>query len=222
MDKTKVKSAINVAALILVPLINERKRIKDHEEVQRAKAFSLKTYDHSKELAYKTKVKTIEAKDKTVETAQHIKAAASSTKNFVTNSNQKIQKRVKYNQQMNQHKQLEKAEEKRAKKAQKLIETLNKNFEAAQAERQKIEQKKIKDRQDRLIKEMHASLKDDKLRQKENAKQRKIELNQQKKQSKKRFGLFKREPQESNATVIIPNAPLFEKHRQEMKQHLGQ
>jgi len=62
MDKRKIQTAINVAAVILVPLINERKRIKDHEDVQKFSAVSKEAFNKTKHAAGNVK----EVKDFTI------------------------------------------------------------------------------------------------------------------------------------------------------------
>lgn len=154
MEKEKVRTAINVAALVLVPLINERHRIKDHKEVQKATDFSVKTYHHTKDVALRTK-------DNAVHTTQKVAAAANTVKNttvnvaqFVSDKAEQTKKEHRYNQQMTQHIKKEKEAKKQQKAVQKDITKLDNNLSKNIENRHHEEEKQREKQQKAMVKEM--------------------------------------------------------------------
>lgn len=154
MKKDTVKSAINLAAVILVPLISERDRIKDHEEVQKAKDLSLKAFDTTKRVTIKTKDNAINTSQKVVSTANAVKNTTMNTAQFVSQKAQVTKKKHNYNQQMKQHIKQEKFEQKQEKNLQKEISKLDSNLSKNMESRTQAENKSLQARQKAMIKEM--------------------------------------------------------------------
>ncbi|MFC6292134.1 hypothetical protein BHU61_01065 [Macrococcus epidermidis] len=154
MKKETIKSVINVAALILVPLYNERHRIKDHEEVQKATALSLKVMDTTKEVGVKTKDKVVHTSHNVAKAAHTVKSATAGTAQFVSQKAQDSKKKHQYNQQMNLYKTNEKLAQKNEKKLQKEMNKLDKNLSKHIEDRRNEEDKNINARQKELKKEM--------------------------------------------------------------------
>lgn len=154
MKKETIKSVVNVAALILVPLYNERHRIKDHEEVQKATALSLKAMDTTKEVGVKTKDKVVHTSHNVAKAAHTVKSATVGTAQFVSQKAQDSKKKYQYNQQMNLYKKNEKLAQKNEKKLQKEINKLDKNLSKHIEDRRNEEDKNINARQKELKIEM--------------------------------------------------------------------
>ncbi|WP_414051049.1 hypothetical protein [Macrococcus animalis] len=154
MKKETVKSAINLAAVILVPLISERDRIKDHEEVQKAKDLSLKAFDTTKRVTNKTKKSAVNTTQKIVTSANSIKNATVNTAQFVGQKAENTKKTHNYNQQMKQHLKQEKSEQKQEKNLKKEITKLNNNLASNIESRHSAENKELSSRQKAMIKEM--------------------------------------------------------------------
>lgn len=154
MKKDTVRTAINVAAVILVPLISERNRIKDHEEVKKAKAFSLKAYDKTSQITKAAKDKTIHATEKAVHSANTVKNSTVNTAQFINDKVQTKKKQHDYNQQMNAHIKQERKEKKAVKDLEKSVTTLDNNLSKNIEKRRNEERKLLKSRQKSMISEM--------------------------------------------------------------------
>ncbi|MCE4955909.1 hypothetical protein [Macrococcoides caseolyticum] len=154
MKKETVKSAINIAALILVPLINERHRIKDHDEVKKATDFSLKAFDYTKQKAAQTKDIAVRTTDHVVNTAHFVKDSTIGSTQFINQKAVDSKKKYRYNKQMKQHIKQEKLEEKEAHKTQKQIEKMDKQLSKNIASREQIEAKEAQSRKRSMKKEM--------------------------------------------------------------------
>lgn len=154
MKKETVKSVINVAALILVPLYNERHRIKDHEEVKKATALSLRAVDTTKEVGIKTKDKVVHTSHNVAKAAHTVKSATVGTAQFVSQKAHDTKKKNHYNQQMNLHKKNEKLAQKNEQKLQKEVKKLDDNLSKHIEDRRNEEDKNLNARQKELIKEM--------------------------------------------------------------------
>lgn len=147
MDKNKIKSAVNIAAVILVPLINERHKLKDQKEVQQLTGLSVKAYDVTK--------------DKTVTTARKAKSASTTikkgvvtTSSFIAGKYKDEKKALHYKKQMKPFVQQAKEEKKQEKAEQKQISKLNQTLSKSIESRRRDEEKNEKTREKRLIKEM--------------------------------------------------------------------
>ncbi|MCQ9302343.1 hypothetical protein [Mammaliicoccus sciuri] len=129
----KVKLIVNTLPLVLVPLIRERKKIKEHPDV---KHVTETTVDFS----HKVKDKTIETKDKVAEKTQPVKSYVVQKKRL-----------YEYNKQM---KQPFKEEQKEAKQQQKEIDHLDKKLQKNIDARNKEEEKVQKENKKARIKEL--------------------------------------------------------------------
>lgn len=154
MKKDTVRTAINVAAVILVPLISERDRIKDHEEIKKAKALSLKAYDKTLQISKAAKDKTIYATEKAVHSANAVKNSTVNTAQFVNEKVQTKKKQHNYNQQMKAHIKQERKEKKVEKHIEKSVTTLDNNLSKNIEKRRNEERKLLKSRQKSMISEM--------------------------------------------------------------------
>ncbi|TDM03622.1 hypothetical protein [Macrococcus carouselicus] len=125
----KIKTAVNVGALILVPLINERHRLKENQDYVAIRNKTIHTAEKAKDVTAGTTQKVISTsrnvKDKTVEASQ-----------FVASTAQNLQENL--------------AENRKSKQTKHMSKRLDKDIN----QRQKEEEKLLKERQ----KEMKAKL----------------------------------------------------------------
>lgn len=154
MKKETVKSAINVAAVLLVPLINERHRIKQHPEVQKMSDYSSKAFDNTKHVAIKTKDKTVHATHKVTSAVSTVKNTTVDTAQFVNRKAHETKKKHDYNQQMKQHHKQEKLEQKEEKQLQKEMNKLDHQLSKNIERRIKEEDKAVNEREKALKQEM--------------------------------------------------------------------
>ncbi len=147
MNKNKVKSAVNVAAVILVPLINERHKLKDQREVQQLTGLSVKAYDVTKD-------KTVTAARKAKGATTTIKRGAVKTSSFIADKYKDEKKALHYKKKMKPFVQQAKEEKKQKKVEQKQINTLDQTLSQSIESRRRDEEKHKKAREKRLIKEM--------------------------------------------------------------------
>lgn len=226
MKKETIKSIVNVAALILVPLYNERHRIKDHEEVQKATALSLKAMDTTKEVGAKTKEKVVHTSHNVAKAAHTVKSVSVGTAQFVSQKAQDTKKKHHYNQQMNLYKKNEKVAQKNEKKLQKEINKLDKNLSKHIEDRRNEENKNINARQKELKKEMKQYKNYEvKLPEEINASNNIQSLSQPfvKNTNVSASATSQKEKTQKTAAKAeenYDNAQLFEKHRQLMAQQI--
>ncbi|WP_420494213.1 hypothetical protein QA541_02430 [Macrococcus psychrotolerans] len=147
MNKNKVKTAVNVAAVILVPLINERHKLKEQREVQQLTGLSVKAYDVTKD-------KTVTAARKTKGATTTIKRGAVKTSSFIADKYKDEKKALHYKKKMKPFVQQAKEEKKQKKVEQKQINTLGQTLSQSIESRRRDEEKNEKAREKRLIKEM--------------------------------------------------------------------
>lgn len=209
MDKNKIKSTINVAAVILVPLINERHKLKNQKEVQQLTNLTVKAYDVTKD-------KSFVAAKKAKQASTTVKSGVVTASSFIAGKYKEEKKNRNYKKQMQpfikeakSEKKLKKQEQKDIKKMQ---DALNKSIE----ERAESEQKLRNENEKKRIKEM---------------KQYKNYKVKSPKQKKSVFSFMK--PQTTiNADIIyhnaqihndedFSNAQLFEQHRKQMAEKIA-
>ncbi|MGV2875712.1 hypothetical protein ROU88_07445 [Macrococcus capreoli] len=220
MKKETIKSAINVAAVILVPLINERHRIKEHPEVQRATDLSVKAYDQTKHVALKTKDKAVHTTQSAISTAHTIKQTTVGTAQFVSQSVKSTQKKRNYEQQMKRHIKQDKRAQKQAKYLQKEIDQLNTLLTKQIEQRESEEVTARQAQQKAMIKEMKR-YKNYKFKQKQTkrsilpfSKNNKVTQDDEVQQVTMKTPSLKYEEH-------FDNAKTFEQHRQMMAEHIA-
>lgn len=147
MNKNKVKTAVNVAAVILVPLINERHKLKDQKEVQQLTGLSVKAYDVTKD-------KTVTAAKKAKGASSTIKRGVVKTSSFITDKYKDERKALHYKKKMKPFVQQAKEEKKQKIAEQDQINTLDQALSQSIESRRRDEEKLEKAREKRLIKAM--------------------------------------------------------------------
>ncbi|KAA1042399.1 hypothetical protein ERX35_000520 [Macrococcus equipercicus] len=211
----KIKTAVNVGAIVLVPLITERHRLTHNKDYIRMRNRTMHTLSTTKDLAAMTIDKTTatgrklsdkagSAKDKTVRTAE-----------FISHTTHQLQhKTAAY-----QH---DHAEKKKEHEDQKMIQTLSKEVERRHAQ----EEKALKQRQKEMKKALKAA---DKREQQIPAahKQATQFLHQQIAKQQTEHDAFHDVNDYIENRVLAheyedntANAPLFNRHRLEMAEHL--
>lgn len=205
----KIKTAVNLGALILVPLINERHRLKENPDYVAIKKKTVNTAIATKDVAAKAKDRTVDTTQKVVQTTRNVKDKTVAASHFVASTAQNIQENRAENKKVKETKQM------------------GKQLEKAISQRQKEEEKRLKERQQQMKEELAKA-------DKEAKKKQQAELKGMKKKeadSASFLSAFTRlRPQtkvETPETVYdfnhdedYSNAPLFETHRQQMAAHI--
>lgn len=209
MDKNKIKSAVNVAAVILVPLINERHKIKNQREVQQLTDLTVKAYDVTKD---KSKI----AAKKASHASSTVKSGVVTTSSFIVGKYKEEKKARNYKKQMQPFIKEAKMEKKLKKQEQKNIKKMQDALNKSTEERAEYEEKLRNENEKRRIKEM---------KQYENYKIKSP------KQKKSLFSFIK--PQSIVKEDIIyhntqihndedfSNAQLYEQHRKQMAEKIA-
>lgn len=204
----KVKAAVNVAAIILVPLINERQKIKQHPDYAKVKNNAVNTL-HS------TKDKTVTAGQKAVHTAVDVKDKTVAAAQFVAEKKAVID-------QKREVKKVEKAEKRQEKETEKL----NKLLAAEIEKRQKEEDKALKARQKDMIAVIKNSNRHEKKQHDKDkeatrfVKQKVIQQQEQLPDTKNIQTLVDNRVLSHEYETNVQNAPLFEQHRRQMADHI--
>lgn len=118
----KIKTAVNLLPVLLIPLINERKKIAEHPDVQKATSL---TIDSSKKVADVSKTAAKNIQSAAVNTKNTTQKVYNTTHNTASNINQFVQNKKQkfdYNKEM-------KAYEKEQKNEQKELDKLKKQQE---------------------------------------------------------------------------------------------
>ena len=205
----KIKTAVNLGALILVPLINERHRLKENPDYVAAKNKTVHAAITTKDVAVKAKDKTVDTTQKVVQTTKNVKDKTVAASQFVASTAQNFQENRVENKKVKQTKQM------------------GKQLEKEIRQRQKDEEKRLKERQ-KLMKENLVKA------DKEAKNKHKTKLNETKKKEEGKSSIFSAyTPLRQSSKVETPetvydfghdedysNAPLFEKHRRQMTAHI--
>lgn len=209
MMNDKIKTAVNLGALILVPLINERHRLKENPDYVAVKNKTVHTAIATKDVAVKAKDKTVDTTQKVVQTTKNVKDKTVAASQFVASTAQNIQENRAENKKVKQTKQM------------------NKQLEKEISQRQKDEDKRLKERQKQMKEDLVKADKEAKKKHKTEFKEAK------KKEAGKSSILSAFTSSRQTSKVEIPetvydfghdedysNAPLFEKHREQMAAHI--
>lgn len=148
MNKT-IKMIINVLPVFLVPLILERKKFKEHPDVQKVTQTTVNT---SKTVAHKTGHVASAVKDSVVSGSSHLKKTIQTKKR--RHDYNKVMKKEAEIQRYNRPENVRARGKAIAKENRKEIDKLAKNLEKHIAERHKEEDKAFDKRQKQMIKTM--------------------------------------------------------------------
>ena len=204
----KIKTAINVGAVVLVPLINERQKIKETKEFKKAKNVSVNAL-------YTTK-------DVTVDTSKKIAHAAVKTKDGAVATGQFAKQTALTLKEKNEERSEKKQEKKKEKEVEKLSKTLEKNINVRQKEEEKLAKKQEKE----LKKQLKEAQNLEKEINKNDSKAGRLVKKQV--SNEKLFGRAQtNNVQDLNELYVYndleedySNEPLFSKHRRLMQQHI--
>lgn len=200
----KIKTAVNVGAVILVPLIKERHRLKQNQDYIRMRNRTMHTLSTTKDLAVMTKDKTVTTGHKITDNAANVKDHTVRTAAFVSQTTHDLQqkKKMKNEEKMNQH--------------------LAKEMEKRHAE----EEKEAKKRQKEMVKAMKAAEKRDKkipLESKQATQFVQHQVTQQRMKDEDRHNIndyIENRVMATNYTENVDNPPLFEQHRRQMAEKI--
>ncbi|TDM12222.1 hypothetical protein [Macrococcus lamae] len=147
----KIKTAVNVGAVILVPLIKERHRLKQNHDYIRMRNRTMHTLSTSKDLVVITKDKAVSAGHKVSDKAVNAKDKTVKTASFISQTTHDLQeKKVTFEHEY--------AEKKKIKHEEKMNQKLAKSIEKRHVE----EEKANKQRQKEMVKVMKAAEKREK------------------------------------------------------------
>lgn len=211
----KIRTAVNVAAVILVPLINERQKLKEHPDYIKAKNNAVNTLHTTKDVAVKTKDKTVSASQKAVHTAVDVKDKTVAVAQFVAEKKAVMDKK-------HEEKKIVKAEKRQEKETEKLNQLLTSEIE----KRRKEEDKQLKVRQKDMISaiKQHGTVeKKQKDKDKEATRfvrQKVVQQQQQLPDTKNIQALVNDRVLSHEYETNVQNAPLFNEHRRLMAEHI--